>query len=70
MDIKFQNILKSTSVIVILFLIFFGINLLIMLKNRPKSAYSVLSNESNIMLQDTRVHNWSEIEKEKKTQFE
>ena len=70
MDIKFQNILKSTSVIVILFLIFFGINLLIMLKNRPQSAYSVLSNESNIMLQDTRVHNWSEIEKEKKTQSE
>lgn len=66
---KLQTVFKSFFVVLILFLIFFGINLLIILKNKPQSAYTVLSNEPNQSikkLQDTRVHNWSEIEKEKK----
>lgn len=70
MNIKYENIFKSFFVVVILFLIFFSINLIITIKNKPQSAYTVLSNEPNQSikkLQDTRVHNWSEIEKEKKT---
>ena len=51
-----------------MFLIFFAVNLFISVKNKSQSAYTVLDNnagEQRVMLQDTRVHNWSEIEKEK-----
>lgn len=58
-----QIALKSFLFIVIVFLIFFAINLFINFKNKSDSAYNILSNEqSMVMLQDTRVHNWSEVE--------
>ena len=60
-----QTIFKSFFLLVILFFVFFAINLFISIKGNHKSAYSVLSNEEpNIMLQDTRVHNWSELKKD------
>lgn len=64
--LKLKTVFKSFFVVVMLFLVFFAINLFISLKNKPQSAYSVLSNNQenkNIMLQDTRVHNWNELEK-------
>ena len=53
--------LKGIIIISLVFFLFYGIYLFVTLKNRPKSAYSSLTKESNIMLQDTRVHNWDEI---------
>ncbi|OGI19961.1 MAG: hypothetical protein A3B68_00255 [Candidatus Melainabacteria bacterium RIFCSPHIGHO2_02_FULL_34_12] len=62
-----STVLKSFFLLLILFLIFFGVNLFITIKDKPKSAYSILNEEgSKMMLQDTRVHNWSELEKGKK----
>lgn len=64
-----QIAFKSFLFIVILFLMFFAINLFINFKNKSDSAYTVLSNEqSMVMLQDTRVHNWSEVENKVKSQ--
>ena len=67
---NFKNILKSFFLIVILFLFFFGINLFIIVKNKPTSAYNVLNSmksqsDSPVMLQDVRVHNWDELGKTK-----
>ena len=62
-----QVALKSFLFIVVLFLMFFAINLFINFKSKSDSAYTVLSNEQSIvMLQDTRVHNWSEVENKAK----
>ena len=59
-----QTVFKSFFVLLALFLIFFGVNLFISIQNKSKSAYTVLSSENEqLMLQDTRVHNWSELEK-------
>lgn len=58
---------KSIFVLVILFLAFYFINLIVTVNNKPESAYNVLNKESSkIKLQDTRVHNWSELDKDKK----
>lgn len=65
----FQTLLKSFFLLVILFFIFFAINLFISIQNKSRSAYSVLSEQSQkskLMLQDTRVHNWSEVDKKNK----
>ena len=72
---KLQSGFKSFFIVIILLLIFFSVNLFITLKNKPKSAYSVLNSnsesevekeKSKLMLQDTRVHNWDEIQQKKK----
>ena len=58
------TVFKSFFILMILFLVFFGVNLIIDIKNQDKSAYTSLRNEkSEVKLQDTRVHNWNEIEK-------
>ncbi len=57
---------KGFFVLVILFLLFFAVNLMFTIKNKDKSAYTTLSSDkSKVKLQDTRVHNWSELEKKK-----
>lgn len=64
-----QTVFKSFFLLITLFLIFFAVNLFITIQNRSKSAYTVLSSEgeqTKLMLQDTRVHNWDEIGKNKK----
>ena len=61
-----QTVFKSFFLLIILFLMFFAVNLFITVKNKSHSAYSVLSSEnekSMPKLQDTRVHNWSEVDK-------
>ena len=68
-NLNVQAFFRSTFVLIILFLLFSGASLFITILNRPKSAYTVLNglNErENLMLQDTRVHNWSELENKKK----
>ena len=57
--------LKGIFLIALVFFLFYGIYLYITLNNRPKSAYSVLMKKNHIKLQDTRVHNWSEIKDKK-----
>ena len=64
-----QTVFKSFFVLIILFLVFFAVNLFLLIQNRPKSAYSTLNEEASrlkIMLQDTRMHNWDEIDKKDK----
>ncbi len=57
---------KSFFVLIILFLVFFAVNLFITVKSKRDSAYTVLNSETyKIMLQDTRVHNWDEIDNKK-----
>lgn len=60
-----QTVFKSFFLVVILFLVFFAVNVFISLKSKTDSAYTVLNNNEKLklMLQDTRVHNWSELEK-------
>ncbi len=63
-----KNVFKGFFVLIIFFFIFFAVNLFISIQNKHKSAYSVLSAEyekSQPKLQDTRVHNWSELDKKK-----
>ncbi len=64
---NFKNVFKSFFLLVILFLFFFGVSLFINVKNKPYSAYDSLINKTNekqnLMLQDTRVHNWDELKK-------
>ena len=63
-----KNIFKGFFVLIIFFFLFFFVNLLISVKSKHESAYSVLSREyekSQPKLQDTRVHNWSELDKKK-----
>ena len=73
MNDKAQNFTKFTKnlplgilVLLVFFFLFFFVNLFITVKSKHESAYSVLSREyeqSMLQLQDTRVHNWSELEK-------
>ena len=59
-----KNVFKGFFVLII----FFFINLFISVKSKHESAYSVLTREyekSQLKLQDTRVHNWSELDKKK-----
>ena len=68
-QLNIQTFFRSSFVLIILFLLFFGISLFITLLNRPRSAYTILNSlneRENLMLQDTRVHNWSEVDKNKK----
>ena len=61
-----QTVFKSFFLLIILFLMFFAVNLFITVKNKSQSAYTVLSSEDEKLmpkLQDTRVHNWSEVDK-------
>jgi dolichyl-phosphate-mannose--protein O-mannosyl transferase len=63
-----KNVFKGFFVLIIFFFLFFAVNLFISIQNKDKSAYSVLSAEyekSQPKLQDTRVHNWSELDKKK-----
>ncbi len=60
-----KNILRSFFLLVVVFLFFFGINLLITINNKPQSAYNFLNSMTSTpqMLPDVRVHNWDELEK-------
>ena len=59
-----STVFKSFFVLIILFLIFFAVNLFVTIKSKKDSAYTVLNSEGEkTMLQDTRVHNWSELDK-------
>ena len=63
-----KNVFKGFFVLIVFFFLFFFINLFISVKSKHESAYSVLSREcekSQLKLQDTRVHNWSELDKKK-----
>ena len=64
--LKAQNMLRSFFIVVVIFLLFFAISLFININNKPESAYNHLTSENErqeINLQDTRVHNWSELGK-------
>lgn len=64
-----QIVHKGFLILIALFLLFFVINYFISFNSDHKSAYKVLTSngekneKSKIMLQDTRVHNWSELQK-------
>lgn len=59
-----QLVFRSAFILLILFLVFFAINLFISIKSNHETAYkSLTAQDKQIMLQDTRVHNWSEINK-------
>ncbi|MBI2996327.1 MAG: hypothetical protein HYY52_06425 [Candidatus Melainabacteria bacterium] len=63
---KLQIFLKGSLILIILFLMFFAINLFISIQFSKKSAYDALTENTvkeKVMLQDTRVHNWSEVNK-------
>ena len=63
-----KNTFKGTFVLVLVLILFFTINLVVNINAKREFAYNVLSklnNENNnVMLQDTRVHNWSELDKD------
>ncbi len=67
--VKFIKSLPGTLFIIIVFVfLFVFVNLIITVKSKHESAYSVLNREyeqSMLKLQDTRVHNWSEVEEKK-----
>jgi len=63
--LNLQIVFRSALILLILFLIFFAINLFISVKNKPETAFNALIQNEQKKLQDTRVHNWSEIDKEK-----
>ena len=62
-----KNVFKGFFVLIVFFFLFFAINLFISIQqNKSKSAYDALTSEyekSQPKLQDTRVHNWSELDK-------
>lgn len=63
-----KNVFKGFFVLIIFFFLFFAINLFISIQSKHNSAYNALTSEyekSQLKLQDTRVHNWSELEKKK-----
>ena len=66
--LNMQIVHKGFLILITLFLLFFVINYFISINSDHKSAYTVLTGEnekSKLMLQDTRVHNWSELQKKK-----
>ena len=61
-----QAVFESFFVLIIFFFLFFAVSLFISMQNKRSSAYNVLNSEyekSQLKLQDTRVHNWSELDK-------
>ena len=61
-----QAVFKSFFVLIVFFFLFFAVSLFISMQNKHSSAYNVLNSEyekSQLKLQDTRVHNWSELDK-------
>ena len=59
---KLHIALKGTLAVLAVFLLIYWISLFISLHSKPNDAYSFLTSESEkIMLQDTRVHSWSEV---------
>ena len=64
--VELKTVFKSFFLLVILFLVFFAGNLLIAICGKRESAYTALNHaeeKQKLMLQDTRVHNWSEVGK-------
>ena len=61
------GLFKKLFIIVLVFLIFYGGYLMISLSNNHESAYSSLKGQQKkkVKLQDTRVHNWSELQEKK-----
>ena len=64
-----QLIFKGFFLLIILFLVFFATNLFISIGSKKhQSAYSNLTSHDTrkVKLQDTRAHNWSELDKKQK----
>ncbi|GEM_PF-2747695 len=60
---KLSSLFKSFFIVIIFLIIIFGANMFISMLNKSKSAYTYLNNGTEIKLQDTRLHNWNEIDK-------
>lgn len=60
---KLSGLLKSFFIVIFFLIIIFGANMFISMLNKPKSAYSYLNKDTEVKLQDTRLHNWNEIDK-------
>jgi hypothetical protein len=60
---KLSGLFKSFFIVIVFLILIFGANLFISVLNKPKSAYTALTNKSGMKLQDTRLHNWDEIDK-------
>jgi len=67
MNFSYEKCFKGSFVLLILFLVFFAVNLFMTVNNKPKSAYDALGGEKaeagNLKLTDTRAHNWSDLQK-------
>lgn len=70
MDLSYEKYFRGSFILLILFLLFFVVNLFLTINNKPISAYDALggekaekTNKSNLKLTDTRAHNWSDLEK-------
>lgn len=60
---KLSSLFKSFFIVIIFLIIVFGANMFISMLNKPKSAYNYLNKDTEVKLQDTRLHNWNEIDK-------
>ena len=71
MNLSLDKYFKGSFVLLILFLLFFAVNLFLTVNNKPKSAYDALDGEKwekeNIKLTDTRAHGWSDLESKNKS---
>lgn len=69
MNLPLDKYFKGSFILLILFLLFFAVNLFLSVNNRPKSAYDALNGEKwekeSLKLTDTRAHNWSDLKKKK-----
>ena len=63
---KMSGFFKKFFLIIVILLVFYAGYLVVLLNNKPQSAYKdLITKESKhkTKLQDTRVHNWSELQK-------
>ena len=59
-----QGSLRTMLILIVLLTVFFFINLFFVFRSKHESAYNALNKEvqnDQLMLQDTRVHNWDQI---------
>lgn len=67
MNISLEKYFKGSFVLLILFLIFFAVNLFLTVNNKPKSAYDALGGEKaeaeSPKLTDTRAHSWNNLKR-------
>ncbi len=71
MNMSYEKYFKGSFILLILFIIFFAVNLYMTINNKPISAYdALLKNKDNIenktkdiKLTDTRAHSWEGLKK-------